>query len=294
MDWADISSWPNADLSRRVQGPIHRWHIQEAGKGETMLLLHGAGGSTHSYRRLIAPLSEHQHVIALDLPGHGFTQLGARHRSTLDGMAQAIAALCAQEGWTPRTIVGHSAGAAVALRLVQPDLTPSDHVPMVIGLNAALGEFPGLAGVVFPIIAKALAAVPFTASLFSGASGNPKRIEALIRSTGSTLDAEGLELYRRLVADRAHVDGTLLMMAQWKLPPLLRALPDHKGPVRFIVGEQDATVPPTVSLTTAKSMPDARVTNLPDLGHLAHEEDPATVADLILGFVDAAQGATPT
>ncbi len=259
-----------------------------------MLLLHGAGGSAHSFRRLIPPLSQHHHVVALDLPGHGFSQLGARHRSTLDGMAQDIVALCMREGWVPRTIVGHSAGAAVALRLVQPDLTPPDQIPMVIGLNAALGEFPGLAGIVFPIMAKALAAVPFTASLFSGASGNPKRIEALIRSTGSTLDAEGLELYRRLVADRAHVDGTLLMMAQWKLAPLLRTLPDHKGPVRFVVGEQDATVSPTVSLTTAKSMPDARVTNLPDLGHLAHEEDPVTVANLILGFANAAQNATPT
>lgn len=284
MNWTDIQNWPNADLSRRVNGPVHRWHIQEAGQGKTMLLLHGAGGSTHNYRDMIAPLAKDFHVVAIDLPGQGFTQLGARHRCGLDPMAQDIAALCAQEGWVPEVIVGHSAGGAIALRMAMQDVSPRGRVPLVIGINAALGEFPGLAGLVFPIMAKALAAVPFTARLFSGASANPARIKALIGSTGSNLDQEGLDLYRRLVADRDHVDATLLMMAQWKLQPLLDTLQDHTGPVRFIAGEKDATVPPTVSLNAAQKMQDATVTNLPDLGHLAHEERPKEMAALILGM----------
>jgi magnesium chelatase accessory protein len=281
MDWTAIDTWPNGNLSRRVQSPVHRWHMQEAGQGKTILMLHGAGGSTHTYRDMIPLLARDFRVIAIDLPGQGFTQLGARHRCGLDPMAQDIAALCEQEGCVPDVIVGHSAGGAIALRMAQSDLAPQGHTPLVIGINAALGEFPGLAGLVFPIMAKALAAVPFTATLFAGAAANPARIKTLIKSTGSDLDAQGLDLYRRLVADRAHVDATLLMMAQWKLPPLLRALPDHTGPVRFIVGEKDATVPPTVSLTAAQKMPDARVTNLPELGHLAHEERPRDVAELI-------------
>ncbi|WP_415400660.1 alpha/beta fold hydrolase BchO [Tateyamaria sp. SN3-11] len=286
MDWNQIKSWPNAHLSRRVQGPVHRWHVQETGQGKTVLLLHGAGGSTHNYREIIPILAKRFHVIALDLPGQGFTQLGARHRSGLDPTAEDIAKLCAQEGWAPTVIVGHSAGAAVALRLAQNDLSPRGQTPLVIGINAALAEFQGLAGAIFPFMAKALAAVPFTASLFSGASNNPARIQALISSTGSELDATGMELYRRLVADRNHVDGTLLMMSQWKLPPLLKALPGHDASVRFIVGEKDGTVPPTVSLTAAQRMPDATVTNLPGLGHLAHEERPAEMAGLILQFID--------
>lgn len=290
MDWGTLETWPNAELSKRIQGPVHRWHVQEAGQGRTILLLHGAGGSTHSYRDLIGPLAAHLHVVAVDLPGQGFTQLGARHRCGLDAMSEDIAALCRQQGWRPDVIVGHSAGGAIALRLAAPDMSARGHEPLVIGINAALGEFTGLAGLVFPLMAKALAAVPFTASLFSGASANPARIKALISSTGSELDTTGLDLYRRLVADRDHVDATLLMMAQWKLQPLLNALPAHQGPVRFIVGERDKTVPPTVSLDAAQKMADARVINLPDLGHLAQEERPAQVADLILRLVEEAFG----
>jgi len=278
MEWSAIQTWPNADLSRRINGPVHRWHVQESGTGPTLLLLHGAGGSTHSYRNMIPVLSRKFRVIAVDLPGQGFSQLGARHRCGLEPMATDIAALCVQEGWRPEIIVGHSAGCAVALQMA---MMRRDDPPLVIGINAALGEFPGLAGVVFPIMAKALAAVPFTASLFSGASSNPERIKALISSTGSDLSPEGLDLYRRLVADRNHVNGTLLMMSQWQLRPLLKALPDHFGTVHFIVGENDKTVPPDVSLQAAKKMPNAVVYNMAGLGHLAHEEEPKEIAALI-------------
>lgn len=285
MDWTQIKTWPNASLSRQVTGPVHRWHVQETGQGDTVLLLHGAGGSTHNFRHMIPVLASRFHVVAIDLPGQGFTQLGARHRCGLDAMAQDIAALCKQQGWTPQTIVGHSAGGAIALQLAHYLAESAGYAPLVIGINAALGEFPGLAGLLFPLMAKALAALPFTANLFSGTSANPARIKALINATGSNLDAEGLELYRRLVGDRKHVDGTLLMMAQWKLQPLLARLPDHASAVRFIVGEKDKTVPPTVSLTVARQMPDAKVVNMPDLGHLAHEEQPHDTARLIMQLI---------
>ena len=290
MDWSKIDTWPNARLSRRGQGPVHRWHIQESGTGKTILLLHGAGGSTHSYRHLIPYLDRDFHFVALDLPGQGFTQLGARHRCGLDTMAEDIQKLCAQEGWVPDAIVGHSAGCAVALRLAETDLSPRGHTPTVIGINAALAQFKGLAGLLFPVMAKALAAVPFTASLFSGASSNPERIKALISSTGSELDDEGLDLYRRLVGDRAHVDGTLLMMAQWQLNPLLARLPKHPAQVHFIVGDKDTTVPPQVSERAAVRMQNAIVHHMPALGHLAHEERPAETAALIRDIIAKTAG----
>ena len=281
---------------------MHRWHIQDSGTGRTVLLLHGAGGSTHSYRDVIPNLARQFHVVALDLPGHGFTQLGARHRCGLDETAEDVARLCQQEGWVPEVIVGHSAGGAVALRLAEmdvsprgqnagkSDLSPRGHMPLVIGINAALAQFKGVAGLLFPVMAKALAAVPFTASLFSGASANPERIKALISSTGSKLDEEGLDLYRRLVGDRKHVDGTLLMMAQWKLDPLIARLPDHPAEAHFIVGGKDATVPPEVSEKAAMRMRAAQVHHMPDLGHLCHEERPAETADLIRQIIQSSLG----
>ncbi|MEM8692192.1 MAG: alpha/beta fold hydrolase BchO [Pseudomonadota bacterium] len=281
MRWGQINTWPNAHLSRRIVGPVHRWHVQETGEGPTLLLLHGAGGSTHSYRDLLDDLAKAHHVIALDLPGQGFTQLGARHRCGLDAMAADIAKLCVQEGWKPVAIVGHSAGGAVAFRLGQ--ILPGK--PAVIGINAALVSFSGLAGVLFPAMAKILATLPFAATLFSGASDNPERIKALIDSTGSVLNAEGLDLYRRLVADKAHVDGTLLMMAQWSLDRLLRDLEGFDRNILLIAGTNDKTVPYAISEQTASRMKNADLVLMESYGHLAHEEEPAEVANNIIDYV---------
>ena len=283
MDWSQIDTWPLAHLSRQVHGPVHRWHVQEAGEGPLILLLHGAGGSTHSFRDLIPLLAAQARVVALDLPGQGFTQFGARHHAGLQRMAEDIAALAQQEGWQPSLIIGHSAGCAIALRLSQTLLSPRGQAPKVLGINAALGPFKGMAGILFPVMAKILAALPFSATLFSGASANPARTTALISSTGSTLNAEGLELYRRLVADRSHVDGTLLMMAQWDLTPLIRDLPQIAAETVFLCGAQDATVPPAVSQDAAARMPEAHVQIWDGYGHLMHEEAPDRVAELALG-----------
>ena len=287
MDWSQISTWPNAEHSRQITGPAHRWHVQEAGDGPLILLLHGAGGSTHSMRDLFTLLAREHRVIALDLPGQGFTRLGSRNRCGLAHMTSDIAALAAAEQWQPTAITAHSAGAAIALSLSRQLLSPRGQPPHIIGINAALGEFEGLAGLLFPVMAKLLAAMPFSATLFSGAAAHPERVATLIASTGSHISPEGLALYRRLVSDTDHVRGTLQMMAQWNLKPLLKSLPDISAPVTLIAATNDKTVPAGTSADAAAKMPNARMVELPGLGHLAHEEEPGRVARIITETIHA-------
>lgn len=263
----------------------HRWHVQETGSGPTLLLIHGAGGSVHSYRDVIPALAKNYHIVALDLPGQGLTQLGARHRCGLNTMAHDLATLIDQENWDPLAIVGHSAGGALALRVSQL-IAPS---PIVIGINPALGHFQGVAGVLFPVMAKLLALTPGVAGFFSRSADNPDRVRSLIESTGSVISDEGLRLYRQLVGDRRHVDATLLMMAQWSLDDLLDDLPKITSPTFFLAGGKDQAVPTDVADAAARQMPNAKVVKLADLGHLAHEEDPDQIAAQIASFLTTVQ-----
>jgi magnesium chelatase accessory protein len=282
MDWArDLSGWPHAQASRRIDHPPHRWHVQEMGEGETLLLIHGAGASTHSWRGLMPLLAERWHTVALDLPGQGFTQAGTRSRCSLPLMSDDIAALVAAQGWRPRAVIGHSAGGAIALELARR-LEPQ---PRVVGINAALGNFEGVAGWLFPMLAKLLALNPFSANLFTLGGASLARTRRLIESTGTTLDDEGLQLYAQLIGDRSHVDATLQMMSQWRIDPLIDMLPGIDAPTLFITGDRDQAVPPATSERAAARMPDARVVHLPALGHLAHEENPQAVADEIARFL---------
>jgi magnesium chelatase accessory protein len=285
MDLAAMPpDWPNRDLSRMVAVPPHRWHVQSGGTGPSILLIHGAGGATHSWRGLMSLLLPHYIIFAPDLPGQGFTRMGSRARCGLDAMAEDLAALLAAEGIVPQAIIGHSAGAAIALRLAE--ILP-DRPRAVVGINAALGNFDGVAGWLFPIFAKLLALNPLVPRLFARLSGGEARVRTLLTSTGSALDDRGVALYRRLVADPDHVGGTLSMMAQWDLTGFLARLPQNTVPTLFLTSPGDRAVPPATSERAAARMPDATVVSVPDYGHLVHEEAPEKVAEVIAAFLEA-------
>ncbi|MEY8841111.1 alpha/beta fold hydrolase BchO, partial [Cribrihabitans sp. XS_ASV171] len=243
MDWdRDLPGWPHHDLSRRVASPPHRWHVQEKGRGPAILLLHGAGASTHSWRDMLPRLARDHRVVAIDLPGQGFTRMGTSTRCGLDPMTADIATLCTTLDLAPDLVIGHSAGGAIALNLPRHLPTP----PKIVTLNAALGRFDGMAGWLFPLLAKLLALTPFTARAFTAGGRNPARARRLIEGTGSRLDAEGLDLYARLIADPAHVDATLKMMAQWDVAPLLDRLPALAAPCLLLTGSGDRAVAPRI------------------------------------------------
>ncbi len=261
------------------------------GSGPLLLLVHGAGGATHSFRHLIPLLCTQYRVIALDLPGQGFTRLGGgQQRCGLDAMTQDLAALVAQQGWQPFAVIGHSAGAAIALRLAE-----KMPIGAVIGINAALGGFEGVAGWLFPVMAKLLARMPLVPHLFSKLAGTPRQVHQLLASTGSQIGPAGEAQYLHLMRQPSHVAGTLAMMAQWNLEGLIRRLPQQAMPCLLITASGDTTVPPVVSDRAAARMPQAKWVDLPRFGHLVHEEAPDLVAGLIQAFLDPmrAQGGPP-
>jgi len=273
--------WPRRNHSVMVRAMPHDWHVQVSGSGPDVLLLHGAGASTHSFRRL-APFLKGFRLIAIDLPGHGFTRTAARDRLGLDPMADDLALLCQGQGWKPTAIIGHSAGAAVALRLAEIMPTPPRGL---VGINAALGNFEGLTGVLFPILARMLSNSPFIPHLLAGFAGRRSKVEQIIASTGSVLPPDDLDLYARLLAMPGHVDGTLSMMAQWRLDPLLARLPQIAVPSLLITASGDVAVPPQVSRAAAARLPRVECAEIPDHGHLVHEEAPQKVAAVIMPWL---------
>ena len=187
MDWArDQSDWPLADHSRTIDVKPHKWLVQEMGEGPTALLLHGAGGSTHSWAGLLPVLSRNYHAVAVDLPGQGFTRAGTKLRLGLPRMSMDLNALLDDQGWQPELIIGHSAGGALALHLAES----LDHPARVIGINAALEPFEGPAAWLFPMMAKMLAINPFTSVAFTAGGSAMARARGLIRTTGSTISDE--------------------------------------------------------------------------------------------------------
>lgn len=278
LDWAkDGRDWPNHQASRFVDAAGMAWHVQVMGQGPALLLLHGTGAATHSWRDVMPKLAAHYTVVAMDLPGHAFTQPPTRNSLSLPGMAAAVASLLRTLNVEPVRAVGHSAGAAVLVRMaVERLFTPAD----IISFNGAFFPVTGVAGQFFSPLAKTFANASLVQKLFAKMADR-KAVERLLRDTGSKIDAQGITLYQKLFANEGHIAGTLGMMAAWDLHWVPQDLKNLPVPMTLVFATGDRTIPPARAAEAAKLVPRSSLVEIKGLGHLAHEEDPTGAAAII-------------
>lgn len=296
LQWnTDGLDWPHRQHSSFVQAAGLRWHVQQFGTGHTQLplalLIHGTGASTHSWRGLIPLLMPHFRLLSFDLPGHAFTDMPAAgpnsQQLSLSGMAQAVHALLSVLDLSPALVIGHSAGAAIGVRMCLDHLIAPKLVASVNGAFLPLG---GMAGQLFSPVARLMSALPFVPQVFSWRAADPAVLERLVGSTGSKLDAEGMALYGKLVSNPGHAAGALAMMANWDLPHLMQDLTRLQTPLGLVVASQDRTISPREASRVMAILPQSAIRGLitlPSLGHLAHEERPDLVAAAVMSQFEA-------
>ena len=321
LDWAtDGSDWPNRNASRFVTAGGLHWHVQQFGPDQnghhgsdgasgsrqleavplesassasisrderlpSILLLHGTGSSSHSWRDVAPLLAQRCRVLVPDLPGHAFTGLSSPlSGQSLDGMAHSVGMLIAALEFVPDLIVGHSAGAAIGAQMV---LAGHARPAALVSLNGAFVGFGGWAGALFSPLARLMASGQLVARYLARQGSDIAVVRRLLDGTGSVLDERGVQLYARLLRSPGHVKAALAMMAHWDLGPLGAALPRLAVPVWLVAAGRDLTVPPSQAAMVASRLQQAIQLNWPGLGHLAHEERPDLCAQLLADVLHA-------
>lgn len=275
----DGQDWPNRQSSEFVEAGGLNWHVQRMGQGPCLLLLHGTAAATHSWRDLAPILAPHFTLIAPDLPGQGFTTGLPQARVSLAGFSEALHALLKQLQVSPDLVLGHSAGAAIALRMaLDGKIAPR----AIFSLNGALLPLGDEHAAFFTRAARVMVGLPFVSKLCAWRASKQEVAAKLLRDTGSDIGLRGVELYTRLFSYPGHIRAALMMMAQWELRPLLRDLPRLAPALFLMVGGRDRAVPPMQARRIQAILPAARIITLEGLGHLVHEEAPQRVADALL------------
>lgn len=268
--------------------------VRDEGQGEALLLIHGIGGSSQTWRAILPQLAKKYRVIAPDLLGHGQSSK-PRTDYSLGAFAVGLRDLLDELGVESATVVGHSLGGGIAMQFLyqHPDycrrlvLISSGGLGPEVGLILRLLAAPG-AELILPVIAP-------SPVLRAGNS---------VRSWLSSLGLQsprGAEIWNAYssFSDRQTRDAFLRT---------LRSVVDHRGqsvsalnrlklreglPTLAIWGEQDAIIPVEHAYSAHKARPDSRLEVLPGVGHFAQVEAPIEVADLIDDFISTTVGPEP-
>ena len=272
--------WPNRQHSRVISAGDLDWHVQLTGTGPVVLLLHGTGSSTHSWSDLIPLLENHAQVLVPDLPGHAFT-LGAKLEDLkLDEIAQSLQVLITQLGIeAPSIVVGHSAGAPLALRFAVASL---QQPKLVIALNPSFIPPPPVYTSFFGPLLGPITRSSTLSSLLASLSPSLGMVDKLLDSTNTILPEARRVYYRKLFERSDHVRGSMNFMAAADIQKVLTEAGLYQGKLICVLGNQDAWIPvKPLEKIIRDHFSTAEIVKW-EGGHIMHELEPGKVAQLIL------------
>ena len=272
--------WPNREHSRIISVGDLDWHVQLMGKGPVVLLLHGTGSSTHSWSDIIPLLKSHAQVLVPDLPGHAYT-LGAKLEDlTLDQIARSLLVLIDQLGIeSPSIVVGHSAGAPLALRFA---VAASKPPKLVIALNPSFIPPPPVYTSFFGPLLGPITRSSTLSSLLASLSPSLGMVDKLLDSTNTILPEARRVYYRKLFERSDHVRGSMNFMAAADIEKVLKEANLYHGKLICVLGNEDAWIPAKpLEKIIQDYFPAAEVLKW-EGGHIMHELEPSKVAQLIL------------
>lgn len=284
---------PKGSFFALPEGRLHYVERKPAGEARgTVVLVHGASSDHADLFATLGPDLGHYRVIALDRPGHGWSD-------RLDGAAmadparQAAVLMRALDAIVPErfVLVAHSLAGALSARIA---LDRPERLQGLVLLGGVTHPWPG--GIdwyhhpaswplVGPLFTRLVALPVASLLLDSGAES----VFAPRQAPPGYIETGEIRLLLRpanFQANSQDVAATLdFVTAQ---APRYRGL---KVPVVAITGDSDAIVSPTIhSATIARQAPQGRFVLLPGIGHMPHHAAPEIVVEAIDQLVGPRSG----
>ncbi|MBM2810333.1 MAG: ohpC [Chloroflexi bacterium] len=271
---------------RYVDAKGIRTRVIEAGDGEPLIMMHGAGGHAEAYSRNVIPLSKHFHVYAIDLAGHGFSDNHATLFGT-EATADHLIRFMDAEGIDSAYLAGESMGGATAVRVALDHPERVKKIVFITGAGLQMGEE-----------ADRLAAPGRAAfqRLTAAASGNLTRETVRERLAWLFVDPE-VSITDELNEVRYQIYS---MRAKMPPPPRpLEATPQGLGisitpetlrrircPFFFLWTDHNPSMPHQVAEMAHKEMPGSKYHLIHHAGHWPQYEQTEEFNRKVIGFLN--------
>ena len=259
-----------------------RTYVVERGEGPAVLLLHGLGASSYSWRHLIPELSKKNRVFAVDIPGFGRSDKPADFDYSFAGFVNWVIAFMDHFKIPRASLVGNSMGGVISLRTV---LEFPDRVEKIGLLGAPMYPHnrPALLWPLrWPLVGKLLelSMGPWCVKLVA-----PTAFHDQSCVTPELLAEYGLSLGTR-EGCRA-VASFMRNIIPADAPEWIALYPKMKHPALVVHGEFDCIVDRPSVDRFLKTVPNGKLLSIPGCGHAAQEERPDVVVPALLEFLHA-------
>ncbi len=257
------------------------WYVEIQGQGPNLVLLHGLGASSFSWRHNRGPLSRHFRVITPDLPGHGRSPAPRHGDYRTDRLIRGVLDFLDWHKLTTVFLGGNSLGGGLSLLAAaeQPERVAA---LVLLAPAAALTRVPyAFYPLRLPVLGYAVAALlgPWFLPLFM----------RLVYYDAARMIPEAVAGYALPYRDLNCRLALRQLCRQLELRPLdeisarLRVLTQ---PALLIWGKQDRILPASQGFWLKQHLPQARLKILPEVGHAPQEEAPGAVNEIIIDFLD--------
>ncbi len=254
-------------------------HVEATGSGETVVIIPGLFGSAFGFRKVVEPIAAAGHrVIVVEPLGVGSSSRPKEADYSLEAQARRIGEVLDSFHVTGATIVAHSVGNSIALRLalarptlvhgiisIEGGVAESSGTPGLrhaLSLAGFLGHF-GLEGVVTSKMRKG----------FQASSGDPSWVtDAVMAGYLAPLKGDYQDViagYKAMASAPEHA-ALAPRLSRVRIPVelLLGAAPHDGGP-----GEDE--------VATMRRLPELTIVQVPGAGHWIQEERPQAIVDAI-------------
>jgi pimeloyl-ACP methyl ester carboxylesterase len=253
-------------------------HVEQAGTGEPVVLLHGFGASTYSWRKVMPGLAASFHVIAIDFNGFGYTERPRDFESyTKEGQGKLVLDVMDALKIERAHIIGHSYGGGITLWLASRH--PERMRSMVL-VDSSAPTYSDTRR------SRAASLKPIT-RLYLRFVLRPSVIrKALLHSfyDDSLVTPELVQAYYDRIRVEGVVDGYYGLTVPRRTPPDRVDLAKIDVPTLVIWGENDERIAVADGRRAAETLR-AKFVPFPKTGHVPMEERPEEWLQTVLPFL---------
>ena len=259
------------------ESEVARIHYLEAGVGEPLLLIHSVGQSLYTWRNVFAELSDNYRVIALDLPGHGYSSRPDSFTYTADDMAAVLNLFLDALNVKSAHMIGFSLGAMYMLRFLS--LYPRRVANCVaISPGGITEQMPKLIQQLQTPLVATFARNLYTAS-------NVRTLLKECVSDETLIDDHVVKQYYEPISDGLAREAIMYALRNFDMDAIAEGLMRVEHEVLVLWGKNDSWHPPAGSVYFQSLLRTGRYYLVRNAGHLLQEEAPSKLLEIVYSYI---------